>query len=49
MSFLDGKSLVPLLREINVQSWRIIYHVHNGQVSIVTVIHKRRHIEAGDI
>ena len=38
-----------LLREINVQSWRIIYHVHNSQISIVTVIHKRRHIKASDI
>ena len=38
-----------LLREINVQSWRIIYHAYDNQVSIITVIHKRRHIEAGDI
>ena len=39
-----------LLREINVQSWRVIYHAHNNrQVSIVTVIHKRRHIEPNDI
>ena len=38
-----------LIRESSVQSWRIIYHVHNTQISIVTVIHKRRQIKAGDI
>ena len=38
-----------LIREVSVQSWRIIYHVCSDQVSIVTVIHKRRHIEANNI
>ncbi|MBV1914431.1 MAG: type II toxin-antitoxin system RelE/ParE family toxin [Pseudomonadales bacterium] len=38
-----------LLREINVQSWRVIYHIRDNNISIVTVIHKRRHIESSDI
>jgi plasmid stabilization system protein ParE len=32
----------PSLREISAYSWRIIYHLRNGTVFIVTLIHKRR-------
>jgi len=30
------------LREISAYSWRIIYHLRNNSVFIVTLIHKRR-------
>jgi toxin ParE1/3/4 len=32
----------PDLREISAYSWRIIYHLLNERVFIVTLIHKRR-------
>lgn len=32
----------PDLREISAYSWRIIYHLRNDTVFIVTLIHKRR-------
>ena len=32
----------PELREISAYSWRIIYHLRNDRVFIVTLIHKRR-------
>ena len=32
----------PDLREISAYSWRIIYHLRNERVFIVTLIHKRR-------
>ena len=32
----------PNLREISAYSWRIIYHLRNDSVFIVTLIHKRR-------
>ena len=31
----------PDLREIPAYSWRILYHLRNGTVFIVTLIHKR--------
>ena len=34
-----------LLREIPAYSWRIVYHVRDGKVFIVTLVHKRRHVE----
>ncbi len=30
------------LREIGVYSWRIIYHINNNDIFIVTVVHQRR-------
>ena len=33
------------LREISAYSWRIVYHLRNGKVFIVTLVHKRRHVE----
>jgi hypothetical protein len=32
----------PDLREISAYSWRVIYHLRNNSVFIVTLIHKRR-------
>lgn len=39
----------PDLREISAHSWRIIYQVKLGQVFVVTLIHKRRQVDAHDI
>ena len=33
------------LREISAYFWRIVYHLRNGKVFIVTLVHKRRHVE----
>lgn len=38
----------PDLCEIPVYSWRIIYHLRNDRVFIVTLIHKRRQPGAED-
>lgn len=37
------------LREISLHSWRIIYHLRQDQIFIVTVVHKRRHLEAEEL
>jgi plasmid stabilization system protein ParE len=39
----------PQLREISVFSWRIIYHLREGNVFIVTLVHKRRQPGAEDL
>jgi toxin ParE1/3/4 len=39
----------PDIREISAHSWRIIYHLRQGQVFVVTLVHKRRQLDAGDI
>ncbi len=39
----------PNLREISAYSWRIIYHLRNHTVFIVTLIHKRRLPGAQDL
>jgi toxin ParE1/3/4 len=39
----------PHLREISAYSWRIVYHLRNGTVFIVTLIHKRRQPGAKDL
>jgi toxin ParE1/3/4 len=39
----------PQLREISAYSWRIIYHLRDGKVFIVTLIHKRRKPGAADL
>jgi toxin ParE1/3/4 len=39
----------PDLREISAYSWRIIYHLRNERVFIVTLIHKRRLPGAQDL
>ena len=38
----------PDLREISAYPWRIIYHLRNDSVFIVTLIYKRRHPGAQD-
>lgn len=37
---LDEQSV----REIPAYSWRIVYHVRDGKVFIVTLVHKRRQV-----
>lgn len=37
------------LREISLHPWRIIYHLRQGRVFIVTVVHKRRQLEADEL
>lgn len=32
----------PQLREISAYSWRILYHLREGNVFILTLVHKRR-------
>jgi toxin ParE1/3/4 len=39
----------PQLREISAFSWRILYHLREGNVFIVTLIHKRRQPAAEDL
>jgi toxin ParE1/3/4 len=39
----------PKLREISVYSWRIIYHLREDNVFIVTLIHKRRQPGVADL
>jgi toxin ParE1/3/4 len=39
----------PQLREIPIYSWRIIYHLREGKVFIVTLMHKRRQPGAADL
>jgi toxin ParE1/3/4 len=39
----------PDLREISAYSWRIIYHLRNNSVFIVTLIHKHRLPGAEDL
>jgi len=34
------------LREISLHAWRLIYHLRQGQVFIVTVVHTRRQLDA---
>ena len=39
----------PELREMPAYSWRIIYHLRNGVVYIVALIHKRRQPATEDL
>jgi len=32
------------VREISLHPWRIVYHLRQGQVFVVTVVHKRRQL-----
>lgn len=38
----------PNLREVSIHSWRVIYHLRDQQVYIVTLIHKRRMVSNQD-
>jgi plasmid stabilization system protein ParE len=42
---LDDNSV----REIPAHSWRIIYQMRDGKIFIVTLIHKRRHVETEQV
>jgi addiction module RelE/StbE family toxin len=50
---LGGRKVPELndehVREIPAYSWRILYHVRDGEVFIVTLVHKRRHLEPEQI
>jgi addiction module RelE/StbE family toxin len=37
------------LREISLHPWRIIYHLRQGKIFVVTVVHKRRQLDADDL
>lgn len=37
------------VREIPVYSWRIVYHVRAGKIFILTLVHKRRHLESEQV
>lgn len=37
------------LREISLHSWRIIYHLRQERIFIVTVVHKRRQLEVDEL
>ena len=37
------------LREISIYSWRIIYHLKQDDIFIVTVIHKRRNAQPHEL
>ena len=39
----------PILREVSAHSWRIVYHLRNQRVYIVTLIHKRRLVSTIDL
>jgi len=39
----------PQLREISIYSWRLIYHLRESDVFIVTLVHKRRQLGAEDL
>ncbi|MCP5014682.1 MAG: type II toxin-antitoxin system RelE/ParE family toxin [Ketobacter sp.] len=36
------------LREISIHSWRIIYHLRDQQIYIITLVHKRRMVTPKD-
>jgi toxin ParE1/3/4 len=36
------------LREISIHSWRIIYHLRDQQIYIITLVHKRRMVTPED-
>jgi toxin ParE1/3/4 len=39
----------PQLREMPIYSWRIVYHLREGNVFILTLVHKRRQPGAEDL
>ncbi|HEX4939797.1 MAG TPA: type II toxin-antitoxin system RelE/ParE family toxin [Candidatus Kapabacteria bacterium] len=39
----------PNLREVSVHSWRMVSHLRNQKIYVVTLIHKRRNVGAEDI
>ena len=39
----------PHLREIPVYSWRVLYHLRDAEVFVVTLVHKRRQPSTEDL
>ena len=39
----------PLIREVSAYSWRIIYHQRQGNIFVLTVIHKCRQLGYDEI
>lgn len=37
------------IRQVSVSSWRVIYHVGQHRISIVTIIHKRKLLHPEDV
>ncbi|MGH8550007.1 MAG: type II toxin-antitoxin system RelE/ParE family toxin [Methylococcales bacterium] len=37
------------LREISAYAWRILYHLHQNQIFILAVVHKRRQLSADEV
>lgn len=37
------------LREIGVHTWRILYHLRQDSIHVLTIVHKRRLLNPGDI
>jgi plasmid stabilization system protein ParE len=37
------------VREVPANSWRILYHIRNGDICVVTLVHKRRNLSADDV
>ncbi|HSC69223.1 MAG TPA: type II toxin-antitoxin system RelE/ParE family toxin, partial [Cellvibrio sp.] len=50
---LVGKKVVEIadenLREISLYSWRILYHIQQDKVYVLTLVHKRRNLQAQEI
>lgn len=50
---LIGKKVAEVddnnLREISLYSWRILYYIQHDKVYVLTLVHKRRNLQAQDI
>jgi addiction module RelE/StbE family toxin len=50
---LIGKKVAEVaddnLREISVYSWRILYHIQHDKIYVLTLVHKRRNLQAQEI
>ncbi len=50
---LVGKKVVEVaddnLREISLYSWRILYYIQHDKVYVLTLVHKRRNLQASEI
>ncbi|MDF3014521.1 MAG: type toxin-antitoxin system RelE/ParE family toxin [Cellvibrio sp.] len=50
---LIGKKVAEVadenLHEISVYSWRVLYHVQQDKIYVLTIVHKRRNLQAQDI
>lgn len=48
-----GKKVAELnddnLREVSLYSWRILYYIQQDKVYVLTLVHKRRNLQAQDI